>query len=103
MNADGFRSNDYCHYCLKDGCFTEPHITMGQMIERVAGMAGKMNMSEAQAREMANDVYTKALKMEINFFFCLAKPQRPRAKGLILTQINTDVIRFSVLIIFESV
>lgn len=52
MNADGFRSNDYCHYCLKDG-FTEPHITMQQMIDKVAGMAGKMNMSEGQAREMA--------------------------------------------------
>ena len=53
MSADGFRNNDYCQYCYKDGRFTEPRITMDQMIDKVASMAGKMNMSEAQAREMA--------------------------------------------------
>lgn len=58
-NADGFRNNDYCRYCLKEGCFTETHITMQQMIDKVAGMASKMNMSEAQAREMATGFIPK--------------------------------------------
>lgn len=53
MNADGFRNNDYCRYCFKDGSFTEPHITREQMIEKIAGMAPMMRMTEAQAREMA--------------------------------------------------
>lgn len=53
MSADGFRNNDYCRFCFKDGCFTDPHITMVQMIDKVASMSAKMNMSETQAREMA--------------------------------------------------
>lgn len=53
MNADGFRINDYCRYCFKDGSFTEPKITMEQMIDKIAGMAPVMRMTEAQAREMA--------------------------------------------------
>lgn len=29
--ANGFRNNDYCAYCYKDGAFTSPGMTMEQM------------------------------------------------------------------------
>jgi hypothetical protein len=32
--AQGFRINEYCRYCFTDGAFTEPHLTMPQMIDR---------------------------------------------------------------------
>ena len=51
--AEGFRINDYCHFCFKDGRFTEPHISMEQMIDKIAGMAPMMRMTEDKAREMA--------------------------------------------------
>ena len=31
-DADGGLSQDYCRYCWKDGAFTDPAITMEQMI-----------------------------------------------------------------------
>jgi AraC family transcriptional regulator len=30
-DANGVRVNDYCHYCFKNGKFTDQHITMKQM------------------------------------------------------------------------
>lgn len=51
--TEGSRNNDYCHFCFKDGRFTEPHISMEQMIDKIAGMAPMMRMTEAKAREMA--------------------------------------------------
>ncbi|MDR2559650.1 MAG: zinc ribbon domain-containing protein [Oscillospiraceae bacterium] len=30
---DGSRSTDYCHYCYKDGGFTDESTTMEQMVE----------------------------------------------------------------------
>ena len=52
-NADGTRNEEYCHYCFQNGKFTTPDITMEQMIEMLVGMAAKMGMTEAQARQMA--------------------------------------------------
>ena len=50
-NADGSRSEDYCHYCFQNGKFTEPGLTMAQMIDKVTGfMVEKMKMSDRQAR-----------------------------------------------------
>ncbi len=33
--AEGFRQNDYCHYCFEDGKFLQPESTLAEMIERV--------------------------------------------------------------------
>ncbi len=50
-NADGSKSADYCHFCFQEGRFTEPGLTMGQMIDKVTGfMVEKMKMSDSQAR-----------------------------------------------------
>ena len=59
-NADGSKNEEYCHFCYKDGKFTEPDITMEQKIDKVVGIAtSQMNMPEAQAREMANNIIPK--------------------------------------------
>ena len=58
-NADGTRSNDYCQFCFQNGKFTDPNITMEQMIDKVAGFAKQMKMSEEQAREMAKTFIPK--------------------------------------------
>ncbi|MFH0912633.1 MAG: zinc ribbon domain-containing protein [Patescibacteria group bacterium] len=52
-NADGSRNEDYCCYCYQKGEFTEPNITMDQMIDKVAGMMIQMqNISEDHALEI---------------------------------------------------
>lgn len=55
-NADGSRSTDYCHFCFKDGKFTEEGITMEQKIEKMVSFAKSMNIPEESAREMAKNI-----------------------------------------------
>jgi hypothetical protein len=57
--ADGRRSNDYCRFCLDKGKFTDPTISMEQMIEKITSMAPQMKMSESEAREMARRLIPK--------------------------------------------
>jgi hypothetical protein len=59
-NFDGTRNFDYCHICYKNGKFTEPSITMEQMIEKVALMTSQFQgIPEAQATEMARNLIPK--------------------------------------------
>ncbi len=54
-NADCSRNDEYCHFCYGDGKFTDQGITMEQKIQRNVEIAkAKMNMSEEEARRMAN-------------------------------------------------
>ena len=54
-NADRSRNDEYCHFCYKDGKFTDEGITMEQKIERIVEIAKtKMNMPEEKAGRMAN-------------------------------------------------
>jgi len=49
-DAAGHRVNDYCHYCYAAGAFTEPHLTMQQMVNRcVAILASQQHMREEEA------------------------------------------------------
>ncbi len=58
--ANGFRINDYCHYCFNDGVFTEPNMTMQAMIDKcVSIMAQKGIMPEAQAKALMLEVIPK--------------------------------------------
>ncbi|MFC1510999.1 zinc ribbon domain-containing protein [Candidatus Margulisiibacteriota bacterium] len=52
-NADGGKNKEYCHFCYKDGKFTDEGITMEQKIEKMVGFAKNMNIPEANARELA--------------------------------------------------
>lgn len=58
-NVYGGRNGDYCHFCFHDGKFTQPGLTMEQMIEKVAGLAAKMDMSESEARKLAKSTIPK--------------------------------------------
>ncbi len=53
-NIDRSINKDYCHFCFKNGTFTEQDITVEQMIDKVAEFAvTQMKISETQAKEMA--------------------------------------------------
>ena len=55
MNTDGTKSGEYCHFCFKDGKFTDEGITMEQKIDKIIKLAvSQMNMPEDAARAMAN-------------------------------------------------
>ena len=52
-SAEGFRQNDYCHYCYQDGTFTQPDITLEQMMEFcVQPTVAATGMGEAEARAL---------------------------------------------------
>ncbi|MBU1027180.1 MAG: zinc ribbon domain-containing protein [Candidatus Margulisbacteria bacterium] len=55
-NADNSKNKEYCHFCFKDGQFTDPDLTMEKQIEKMAGMAAKMNIAEDKARAMAQNI-----------------------------------------------
>lgn len=53
--ANGAKSGEYCHFCFKDGKFTDEGITMEQKIEKIVNLAvSRMNMPEDAARAMAS-------------------------------------------------
>jgi len=39
--ANGNKSKDFCRFCYENGAFTNPSITLDEMIELVAGMMVK--------------------------------------------------------------
>ena len=58
--AEGFRVNDYCHFCYQKGRFTQPDITRAEMVEKgVAILKRQGVMSEAQARHLMAAVIPK--------------------------------------------
>ena len=58
-NADGSRNEEYCCFCFKNGDFTNPDLTMKQMVDKLVGFSDKMGMTQAQAREIAQTVIPK--------------------------------------------
>lgn len=50
-NVDGSKSEEYCHYCFQNGKFTEPDITIDQMIGKCIGIMRQMKMPEAQIKQ----------------------------------------------------
>ena len=53
----GFRVNDYCTHCYANGAFTDPGISMQDMLDRcVAVMDREGVMPSAQARALLTDV-----------------------------------------------
>ncbi|HID72453.1 TPA: transcriptional regulator [Candidatus Micrarchaeota archaeon] len=59
-NGDGSKNGDYCAMCFQDGMFTEPDITMEQMIEKVASILHEqMRVPEDEAKEIAKDTIPK--------------------------------------------
>ncbi len=55
--ADGWRQNEYCHYCYADGRFLQPDVTLAQMIEFVVKpMTEATGMEAAEARALAEQM-----------------------------------------------
>lgn len=51
----GYRINDFCRHCYAAGRFTDPSITLDQMIDRCVGiMAGQGIMPAGEARALLN-------------------------------------------------
>jgi hypothetical protein len=50
-NADQSKNKEYCTYCLQNGKFTKPDITMGEMIQGCIAIMVKYGMPEAQAKK----------------------------------------------------
>lgn len=50
-NADGSNNNEYCSYCFRNGKFTEPNMTVEQMIEKCAGIMKQIQMPQAQIEQ----------------------------------------------------
>jgi hypothetical protein len=54
-NEDGSLNDEYCSFCFKDGKFLDEGITMGEKIDKLVEITTtKLNISEDQARELAN-------------------------------------------------
>jgi len=51
INTDGSLNREYCHYCYQKGEFTEPNISMEQMIEKCTGIMKQMNIPPAQIEQ----------------------------------------------------
>jgi hypothetical protein len=54
--VDGYRINDYCTFCYDAGGFTEPSLTMRQMIEKCVPFMVRGGMPEPQARGLVESV-----------------------------------------------
>ncbi len=53
-NADGSANKEYCRFCFHDGAFTEPGITLEEMVDKVAHvMIAKVAIPEEKALEIA--------------------------------------------------
>ena len=55
-DADGNKNKEYCHFCFKDGKFTDEGISMEQKVEKMVGIAKSMNIPEENARKMAQNI-----------------------------------------------
>lgn len=52
-DKNGDKNSDYCNFCYQKGKFTEPNVTMEQMIDKVAKIVSKqMDAPEAETREI---------------------------------------------------
>ena len=58
-SAEGFRVNDYCSFCFGDGVFTEPSLTMRQMMEKCVPAMAEAGMPEVQARGLMEAIMPK--------------------------------------------
>lgn len=54
--VDGSRSSEYCSHCFVDGMFTEPNITVGEMVSKVEGKLRSMHFPGFLARRFAKGI-----------------------------------------------
>jgi hypothetical protein len=54
--ADGTKSSEYCSHCYSAGKFTDPAITVHQMVEKVQGKMKEMHIPGFLARKFTRDI-----------------------------------------------
>lgn len=54
-DEDGSPSTEFCSNCYQNGIFTEPDISMREMIAKVAGILVNMGLTKANAEKAANE------------------------------------------------
>jgi len=55
-NADKTISDTYCSFCFQNGKFLDEGITLSEKIEKNIRIAMSMNMTEPEARQLAESV-----------------------------------------------
>jgi len=58
-NSDGTLTDEFCKFCFTDGNFTNPDLTMEDVIESSVALSKKLWMPEDKAREIANNTIPK--------------------------------------------
>jgi len=59
-NGDGTKNGEYCSFCYNGGRFTEPDMTMEEMIEKVASaLVERVKLPEDEAKEIARGTIPK--------------------------------------------
>jgi hypothetical protein len=53
---DGSKSTQYCSHCYKDGTFTNPNITLPEMMEKVKGKLKDMHIPGFLAGYFTKDI-----------------------------------------------
>jgi hypothetical protein len=55
-NADGSRSLEYCSHCYREGRFTEPNLSVDEMMTKVEGMLREMHLPGFLARRFTKNI-----------------------------------------------
>ena len=56
-NKDGSENKQFCTFCYQNGAFSEPEVTIEDMIERsVSFMTVELNFEEKKARELSQKI-----------------------------------------------
>jgi hypothetical protein len=55
-NADGTLSTEYCSHCFHGGKFTEPNISVDEMMTKVEGKLREMHLPGLLARRFAGEI-----------------------------------------------
>lgn len=62
----GYRVNDFCRHCFASGAFTEPDISMQEMLDRCVGTMDQQGIMPApQARALLADVLPRLKRWRI--------------------------------------
>jgi DNA repair photolyase len=52
----GSKSTDYCNHCYRMGQFTDPYLTVEEMVSMVQGILKKMHVSGFLAKQLTKDI-----------------------------------------------
>ncbi len=57
-NADGTKNEEYCRFCFQNGAFTEPDITVEEMVLKCATIMREMGMEESDIERITQYIPT---------------------------------------------